>query len=447
MILTMRLPTRLIRLTLLLVIGLFIFSACGGANQPAPAVQQAVNCSPRGEGHPQTQGSTEQSTEGDWPLLHGNLQRDGAASTSGGSHLTLTWTYCTGAAVSSSPIAHAGMVYIASTDSTLTALNIQTGKMLWNVQTDAAIYSTPVIQDGILYLCSLDGTIYALDAQSGYTRWRTHVSTDGAKIWSSPTIADGLLLVGVASTLQEKPKIPGQLLAFDIKTGKLRWQVFAQANHAPGAGVWSSPAIDTSRHIVYVGTGDPDDGVLALNIQDGSTRWHWRSTLHDVSDTDVGSGPMLYSDRQGRERLAVGGKDGLLYSLDAGNGQVLWKTQVGEHVFSSPAFADGTIYAVAVQGQGAIAQALDAATGAIRWRHSIPVIVYASPAISGPSLFVAIGNGFGPGDGGIQVLDARTGKLLQYADLHSTISSSPAVLPSWLFVGSSDGRLNAFIRS
>ncbi|MBA2678096.1 MAG: hypothetical protein H0U76_06845, partial [Ktedonobacteraceae bacterium] len=54
---------------------------------------------------------------------------------------------------------------------------------------------------------------------------------------------------------------------------------------------------------------------------------------------------------------------------------------------------------------------------------------------------------FGPGDGGVQVLNASTGQLVQYADLHSTISSSPAVLSSWLFVGSSDGRLNAFIRT
>ncbi len=445
MILTMTLPIRFIRLISFLVISLFMLGACGGASSLAPPVQQIVNCSPRGEGH--EQGSAAQSAEGDWPLLHGDLRRDGGASTSGGGHLTLSWTYCTGAAVSSSPIVHAGVVYIASTDSTLTALNIQTGKMLWNIQTDAAIYSTPIIQDGMLYIGSLNGTIYALDAQTGYTRWRTHVPTEGAKIWSSPAVADGLLLVGVASTLQEKPKIPGQLLAFDIKTGKLRWQIFVQANHAPGAGVWSSPAIDAVQHVVYVGTGDPDDGVLALNIRDGSTRWHWRSTLRDVSDTDVGSGPMLYTDRQGRERVAIGGKDGFLYSLDAGNGQVLWKTRIGERVFSSSAFAAGTIYAVAVQGQHAIAQALDAATGAIRWQHSIPTIVYASPAISGQYLFVAIGNGFGPGDGGIQVLDASTGKLLQYADLHSTSSSSPALLPSWLLVGSSDGRLNAFTRS
>jgi outer membrane protein assembly factor BamB len=342
---------------------------------------------------------------------------------------------------------HAGVVYIASTDSTFTALDIRTGKMLWNIQTDAALYSTPVIQDGIVYICSLNGTIYAVDAQSGYTRWRVHVPTTGAKIWSSPVVVAGVLIVGVASTLQEKPKIPGQVLAFDIHTGKLRWQIFVQADHAPGAGVWSSPAIDVAHQIVYVGTGDPDDGVLALHIQDGSTLWHWRSTLHDVSDTDVGSGPILYVDQQGRQHVAVGGKDGMLYSLDASNGHVLWKTHVGEHVFSSPAFADNTIYVVAVQGQQAISQALDAATGVIHWRHTIPTIVYSSPAIAGQYLFVAIGNGFGAGDGGVQVLNARTGQLLQYADLQSTISSSPAVLSSWLFVGSSNGNLNAFTRS
>ena len=443
----MRLPIQPI---VLLILSLFTLAACSRDAQPAPAprASQIVNCSPRGEKqHIQTHTSALPTTEGDWPLLHGHLSRDGSAQTGGGGHLTLAWTYCTGAAISSSPIVHAGVVYIASTDTTFTALDIRTGKMLWNVQTDAAIYSTPVIQDGTVYLCSLDGTIYAVDARSGYAHWRAHVPTVGAKIWSSPAVAAGLLIVGVASTLQEKPKIAGQLLAFDIHTGKLRWQTFVQADHALGAGIWSSPAIDIAHQIVYVGTGDPDDGVLALHMQDGSTLWHWRSTLHDVSDTDVGSGPVLYTDQWGRQHVAVGGKDGMLYSLDASNGQLLWKTKVGEHVFSGPAFANNTIYTVAVQGQQAVSQALDATTGAVRWRHTIPTIVYSSPAIDGHYLFVAIGNGFGPGDGGVQVLNAQTGQLLQYADLQSTISSSPAILSYWLFVGSSNGNLNAFVRS
>jgi len=219
----MRLPIQPI---VLLILSLFTLAACSRDAQPAPAprASQIVNCSPRGEKqHIQTHTSALPTTEGDWPLLHGHLSRDGSAQTGGGGHLTLAWTYCTGAAISSSPIVHAGVVYIASTDTTFTALDIRTGKMLWNVQTDAAIYSTPVIQDGTVYLCSLDGTIYAVDARSGYAHWRAHVPTVGAKIWSSPAVAAGLLIVGVAEDRRPVARFRytyGQVTLADVCAGR-----------------------------------------------------------------------------------------------------------------------------------------------------------------------------------------------------------------------------------
>ena len=116
--------------------------------------------------------------------------------------------------------------------------------------------------------------------------------------------------------------------------------------------------------------------------------------LRDVADTDVGSGPLLYHDQRGRLRLAVGGKDGSLYSLDAQSGRVLWRTHVGDHVFSSPAFAHGTIYVVAVLIRRSVSWAIDAETGAPRWQHAIPTIVYASPATVGQTLYIGAGDAF-----------------------------------------------------
>lgn len=143
----------------------------------------------------------------------------------------------------------------------------------------------------------------------------------------------------------------------------------------------------------------------------------------------------------------MGGKDGFLYSLDAQSGRVLWRTHVGEHVFSSPAFARGTIYVVAVLIRRSVSWAIDAETGAPRWQDAIPTIVYALPAMVGQVLYIGAGDAFGPGDGGVEVLEAATGNQLQYADLHSATTSSPAVIRSWLYVGARDGNLYAFVRS
>lgn len=432
---------------LFLIVSLLLLSACATINTPAVSNQQRSNsCSAKGEIQSSLHAANAPQAQGNWPTFRGDLSRDGAVTGSGGSRLTLAWTYCTGGSIFSSPVVSDGVVYIASTDTTLTALDIRSARVLWQMQGDSAFFSSPALQDGVLYAGTLDGALYAVDARSGRLRWQAQVRFPGAKLWSSPAVAAGLVIIGTASTLNEKPKIPGQVLAFDAATGRLHWCTFMLAGSAPGGGVWSSPAIDVANSVVYVGTGDPDDGVQALSLRDGHLLWHWRSVIHDVADTDVGAGPLLHHDRQGRLRVVVGGKDGNIYSLDAANGRPLWHTHIGDHVFSSPALADGTLYVVGVFARRAVSWALDAQTGKPHWQHAISMIVYASPSLVGQTLYLAVGNGFGPGDGGIEVLNASNGHLLQYANIHSTATSSPAVLPSWLFVGANDGNLYAFVQ-
>lgn len=380
-------------------------------------------------------------------MFRGDITRSGSAVSSGGSKLTLAWSYCTGAPVSASPVVHNGMVYIGSLANTLTALDIRTGKKVWQIQASNAFFSTPAIENGIVYAAALN-ELYAIDAQSGRVYWHDPVETAGGNFWSSPVVLQGLVIIGLASNLSERPKIAGRILALDAKTGKVRWRTYTLANSAPGGGVWSSPAIDEARGVVYVATGDPDDGVQALSLHDGHVLWHWRSVTKDVSDTDIGAGPLLYRDRTGKLRVVVGGKDGTIYSLDAASGQVVWRTHIGEHIFSSPAFANDILYVVGTfQNRRALSMALDAQTGHIRWQYAIPTMIYASPVIDGQTLYQPTGNGFGFGDAGIEVINATNGQRLQYMDLHSPSNSSPAILPSWLFVGASNGNLYAFTRS
>lgn len=380
-------------------------------------------------------------------MFRGNMTRSGSLMGNGGSTLTLAWTYCTGAPVSASPVVRDGIVYIGSLAHTLTALDIHTGKQIWQIRASDAFYSTPVIENGIVYAAALN-EIYAIDAKSGLVRWHAPVETAGGKFWSSPVVAQGLVIIGLASNLSEQPKIAGRILAFDANTGKIRWRTYTLGEGAPGGGVWSSPAIDDARSVVYVATGDPDDGVQALSLRDGRVLWHWRSVTKDVADTDIGAGPLLYRDQQNNLRVVVGGKDGTIYSLDAVGGQVVWHTHIGEHIFSSPAFASGILYIVGTfQNRRALSVALDAQTGGIRWQYAIPTMTYTSPVVDGQTLYQPIGNGFGSGDGGIEVINVANGQRLQYMDIHSTSNSSPAILPSWLFVGAQNGNLYAFTRS
>ena len=441
--------TRLCCMALMLCI--LLLSACATTNTPPKVNKTPVPtmCKSTGSAPAIVSSATAPAAQGNWTTFRGDSNRDGAASSASSKSsglLHLAWTFCTRASVFSSPVVQNGVVYIASTDTTLTALDIQSARMLWQIQADDAFFGTPALVNNTLYLASLSGVIYAINAKDGFVRWHKQIDTPGAKVWSSPAIANGLLIIGVASTLSENPKKSGQVLAYDIATGKIRWRAYIEQGGKPGGGVWSSPVIDAASNTVYVGTGDPDDGVQALNLKTGHVLWHWRSVVQDVGDTDVGAGPLLYHDAKKQLRVVVGGKNGNIYTLDAKTGHLLWQAHVGEHVYSSPAFAHDMIYAVGVVEQRAIIYALNAQTGAVRWHQNLPLIVYSSPAIIGQTLYLPLGDGFEPGDGGITVFNAINGLQLQYTSLHTTISSSPAVIPSWLFVGAHDGNLYAFVR-
>lgn len=436
-----------------LILSLTLLSACTSGTPPSPkAVQAAKSCAPANQtkqasplhtGTPSTK--TVPAAQGEWPMFRGNVKRDGSSNALGKEQLLQAWSYCTRAPILSSPVVHDGTVYIASTDETLTALDIPTGRVRWQIQADSPFYSTPTIQDDVLYAAAL-GTLYAIETRSGFVRWQMPLEIPGARFWSSPIVVTGEVIIGIASNLNEQPKIPGQVRAFDTRTGKLRWRTWAQSTGAPGAGVWSSPAVDLAKGALYVATGDPDDGVLALDLHDGHVLWHWRSVTRDTADTDIGAGPLLYSDSRGQTRVAVGSKNGLIYSLDANTGHVIWQTRVGDQVYSSPALANGILYAVGVHSKSAVSWGLDAQTGKPRWQHSIPALVYASPTVVGHTLYLTVGKGFDPGDGGIEVLNALNGQRQQAISLQSTATSSVAVITSWLFFGAHDGNLYAFTR-
>ncbi len=431
----------------LVLLCLVLLTACGGDNPLAGKGTGAPDdhCAPVGKIVVGQDRAHLPSADGDWTMFRGDPQHI-ARAVGSASTLKPAWSYCTGAAVFSSPVVHNGVIYIASTDTTVTALSIQQPRVLWRFRADSPIYSTPAISNDILYIGSLNGTFYALNIHSGRVSWQKRIETNGARIWSSPVVAMGVVIFGVASTLQEQPKVPGQVFALDASTGQERWHIYTEAHAAPGSGIWSSPAVNASQQAVYVGTGDPDDGVQAFHLQDGRLLWHWRSVKKDVGDTDVGAGPLLFTNAQGAEYVVVGGKDGNLYSLDASTRKVLWQKRIGAQIYSSPVYAQSVLYAIGVDGKSATCWALDAETGQARWQFHIPVMGYSSPVIAGQTLYVPTGNGFGPGAGGIYTLNAVNGQVLQYNDLHNTASSSPAVLASWLFLGMNNGKLEAFTR-
>ncbi len=233
-------------------------------------------------------------------------------------------------------------------------------------------------QPALLLAGDYFGHYYAVDAQSGALRWSRFVGTeaDHHMVTGGSQFHDGKLLVPVASkevllTIHELLRLccssHGLLQALDAYTGETIWTYHstADASYQPssrrlapnGASLWGTPAVDTRRRRVYVGTGqnltppatDNSDAIVALDFDSGAPLWVFQSTAGDAwnagcelrpplrsdcvepagHDFDIGAAPMLVV-RSGRPDLLIaGGKNGVVYALDPDTGALQWQRKLG----------------------------------------------------------------------------------------------------------------------
>jgi outer membrane protein assembly factor BamB len=102
-------------------------------------------------------------------------------------------------------------------------------------------------------------------------------------------------------------------------------------------------------------------------------------------------------------RLYFLDKDALFYALSTDKGHVEWKRKIGSLSASSPAYADGRLFAVTLEPGQAVA--LDAKRkGKVLWRHPLPGRSESSPLVHAGKVIL------GSESGDIFALDEKTGK-------------------------------------
>jgi eukaryotic-like serine/threonine-protein kinase len=117
--------------------------------------------------------------------------------------------------------------------------------------------------------------------------------------------------------------------------------------------------------------------------------------------------------------------------------KVLWTYELGDMNDSSPAIADGVVYAGAANGTLA---AIDLATGTLRWKYSTGGalgIGESSPAVAGGAVYV------GDLDGLVHAVNAADGTRLWTFKAGSEIKASPIVVNGLVIIGSYDTHLYA----
>ncbi|MDE3188561.1 MAG: PQQ-binding-like beta-propeller repeat protein, partial [Acidobacteriota bacterium] len=172
-----------------------------------------------------------------------------------------------------------------------------------------------------------------------------------------------LIIVGGRDP-ETHPAPPGDIRAYDVRTGVLRWRFRTIPRPGePGyntwppdawktagaANNWAGQALDAQRGIVYVPTGSAvsdfyggdrtgndlfANTLLALDANTGKRLWHFQGVHHDIWDRDFPSPPALFTmqrDGQRIDALAQTTKQGYLWVFNRLTGQPLFP--IHEHPF------------------------------------------------------------------------------------------------------------------
>ena len=240
----------------------------------------------------------------------------------------------------SSPMNHAGVIYIGSADGVLYAIYNDTGLQFWNYKADGPIRSTPVTDGRNVYFGSRDGHLYAVDVHFGTLSWRFDT---GGLVQGSPAIGGGNVFVGSRSAA---------VFALDALTGAQRWK------HVNEDGSWVESSPVFSGGVVYIGSSDAR-ALYALDAETGDTMWEFETGGWSWSDP-VLADDVVYIGGLGVSSYYFEGVDMRpgFFAVDQETGAALWEFTpeliegfVSGGVFSTPAIVDGVVYVGGIDGR------------------------------------------------------------------------------------------------
>ena len=319
----------------------------------------------------------------DWPVYGGETANDHYSTLTqinrrNVAKLQVAWTFDTHetGGMQTSPLIVGRVLYGYTPSQKVLAVDAASGKPLWIF--DSGIKGTQPAR-GLTYWSEGDekrlfagvmNYLYALDpatgkpistfGEGGRVDLRKELRGDYQKqsiaLTTPGVIYKDLIIVGGRNP-ETHPAPPGDIRAFDVRTGALRWS-FHTIPH-PGedgyntwppeawkksgaANNWPGMTVDTQRGIVYAPTGSAvfdfygadrvgDDlyanTLLALDAASGKRIWHFQGVHHDIWDRDFPSPPTLVTlNRDGRriDALAQTTKQGYIYVFDRATGKPLF---------------------------------------------------------------------------------------------------------------------------
>jgi len=238
-------------------------------------------------------------------------------------------------------------VFAITRDGIVRAFDPPTGQVLWQSEQSSGALAA---SETALILRLVDGTVKSLAPAKGSVRWEAASGIVG----DLPPVLDGdrVLIAGkgmaaldAASgqvlwsaptdpTVTAPPVAAGPRLLAGEEDGTLRCR-----DRASGVSLWklrtasallAPPVVDPERRRLYLGT--TDRRILQVGLEKGNKGWAWKV------GADVESPGLIHE-----HRVLFTAFDAVLYALNRGNGNLVWRAPLPSRPLSGPLLSGATV--------------------------------------------------------------------------------------------------------
>ena len=277
------------------------------------------------------------------------------------------WTFQTGVldGFECTPLIIDGIMYITTPWNHAYAIDCKTGSQLWHYQKSLpenlalccdAVNRGFAASGDRLYMTTLDAHLVCLDRNTGEEVWDTEITAAGEggkeikqiyKMAYSATVAPLVIkdkvIMGISGA---EYGIRGFIDAYDAKTGKRIWRFYTvpspeeKSDHAKkalktwegkswltgGGSAWVTGTYDPKLNTLYWGIGNPSPDFNG-DVRNGSYKWHFQASPHDVWDYDGVNEPILVDiDKDGEtvKALIQAHRNGYFYCLNREDGAFIY---------------------------------------------------------------------------------------------------------------------------
>jgi quinoprotein glucose dehydrogenase len=306
-----------------------------------------------------------QGRTANWPVYNGDTDHSHYSTLDqigpdNVARLRVAWTYETrdefpGSEMQPNPIVIDGVLYATTPKLRVIALDAATGRELWTFDPNTIDprsgryrHRGVVVHRDRVYVTQRNN-LWALDRHTGKPvptfgaggrvdlREGLGRPAEGLSVSAStPGVVFNDLLILGTSVPEALPSAPGDIRAYDVTSGAMRW-IFHTIPHpgesgydtwpkdawkvAGGANAWAGVTVDPALGMVFAATGSASfdfyganrvgdnlfaNSVLALDARTGRHVWHFQTVKHDLWDMDLPAPPSLVTvTRDGRRVPAV----------------------------------------------------------------------------------------------------------------------------------------------